>query len=131
MKTLQPRPLGFLREVAPQASTCQVRQQAHQSAESDACSPQQRDSPQNDPLVSTVDLTDLREASAAAEEHWRSLYGQPPGPTVIEAAMTWLAEMSGPAPMPVMGVHSPGRLPMQPLRHSVPAGSQAIHRWVG
>ena len=54
-------------------------------------SPQQRDSPQNDPLVSTVDLTDLREASAAAEEHWRSLYGQPPGPTVIEAAMTWLA----------------------------------------
>jgi len=54
-------------------------------------SPQQRDSAQNDPLVSTVDPTDLREASAAAEVHWRSLYGQPPGPTVIEAAMTWLA----------------------------------------
>lgn len=54
-------------------------------------SPQLRDSSQNDPLVSTVDLADLREASAAAEEHWRSLYGQPPGPTVIEAAMTWLA----------------------------------------
>ena len=54
-------------------------------------SPQLRDSSQNDPLVSTVDPADLREASAAAEEHWRSLYGQPPGPTVIEAAMTWLA----------------------------------------
>ena len=54
-------------------------------------SPQQRDSAQNEPLVSTVDPVDLREASAAAEEHWRSLYGQPPGPTVIEAAMTWLA----------------------------------------
>ena len=54
-------------------------------------SPQQRDSAQNEPLVSTVDSVDLREASAAAEEHWRSLYGQPPGPTVIEAAMTWLA----------------------------------------
>ena len=53
--------------------------------------PQQRDSPQNDPLVSTVDSADLKEASDAAEEHWRSLYGQPPGPTVIEAAMTWLA----------------------------------------
>jgi len=54
-------------------------------------SPQQRDSSQQDPLVSTVDLSDLREASVAAEQHWRSLYGQPPGPTVIEAAMTWLA----------------------------------------
>ena len=53
-------------------------------------SPQQRDSSQQDPLVSTVDLSDLREASVAAEQHWRSLYGQPPGPTVIEAAMTWL-----------------------------------------
>ena len=54
-------------------------------------SPQLRDSSQNDPLVSTVDPADLRNASAAAEEHWRSLYGQSPGPTVIEAAMTWLA----------------------------------------
>ncbi|MCB4376943.1 molecular chaperone DnaJ [Synechococcus sp. MU1611] len=54
-------------------------------------SPQQRDSAQNDPLVSTVDPSDLRDASAAAEDHWRSLYGQPPGPTVIEASMTWLA----------------------------------------
>ena len=54
-------------------------------------SPQLKDSSQNDPLVSTVDPADLRDASVAAEEHWRSLYGQPPGPTVIEAAMTWLA----------------------------------------
>ena len=54
-------------------------------------SPQHRDSGQNDPLVSTVDPGDLRKASSAAEDHWRSLYGQPPGPTVIEAAMTWLA----------------------------------------
>ena len=54
-------------------------------------SPQQRDVSQNDLLVSTVDASDLQEASAAAEDHWRSLYGQPPGPTVIEAAMTWLA----------------------------------------
>ena len=54
-------------------------------------SPQQRDGGQNDPLVSTVNPADLRDASAAAEDHWRSLYGQPPGPTVIEAAMTWLA----------------------------------------
>ena len=54
-------------------------------------SPQLRDSSQNDPLVSTVDPAELRDASAAAEKHWRSLYGQPPGPTVIEAAMTWLA----------------------------------------
>ena len=54
-------------------------------------SSQQRESPQTDPLVSTVDPAELKEASAAAEEHWRSLYGQAPGPTVIEAAMTWLA----------------------------------------
>jgi len=51
----------------------------------------QRDAGQNDPLLSTVDPADLCAASAAAEDHWRSLYGQPPGPTVIEAAMTWLA----------------------------------------
>jgi len=51
----------------------------------------QRDPSQSDPLVSTVNPVDLREASVAAEDHWRSLYGQPPGPTVIEAAMTWLA----------------------------------------
>ena len=54
-------------------------------------SPQQRDTGQNDPLLSTVDPADLRDASAAAEDHWRSLYGQPPGPTVVEASMTWLA----------------------------------------
>ena len=54
-------------------------------------SPRQGDASQNEPLVSTVDLADLKAAGAAAEEHWRSLYGQPPGPTVIEAAMTWLA----------------------------------------
>ena len=50
-----------------------------------------RDPSQSDPLVSTVNPVDLREASVAAEDHWKSLYGQPPGPTVIEAAMTWLA----------------------------------------
>ncbi len=54
-------------------------------------SPKQRDAGSGDPLVSTVDPMDLRDASVAAEDHWRSLYGQPPGPTVIEAAMTWLA----------------------------------------
>ena len=54
-------------------------------------SPQQRDAGQSDPLVSTVDPVDLKEANAAAEDHWKSLYGQPPGATVIEAAMTWLA----------------------------------------
>ena len=54
-------------------------------------SPQQRDPGQQDPLLSTVDPSDLQLASVAAEDHWRSLYGQPPGPTVIEAAMTWLA----------------------------------------
>ncbi|AII49427.1 molecular chaperone DnaJ [Synechococcus sp. KORDI-52] len=54
-------------------------------------SPQALDAAQSDPLLSTVDPSDLNKASSAAEEHWRSLYGQPPGPTVIEAAMTWLA----------------------------------------
>ena len=54
-------------------------------------SAQTLDAAQSDPLLSTVDPSDWNKASSAAEEHWRSLYGQPPGPTVIEAAMTWLA----------------------------------------
>ncbi len=46
---------------------------------------------QIDPVLSTVLLSDLNNASLAAEDHWRSLYGHSPGPTVVEAAVTWLA----------------------------------------
>ena len=44
-----------------------------------------------DPVVVPVSLSCLLDASHAAEEHWLSLYGQPPGATVVEAAMLWLA----------------------------------------
>ncbi|MAR06623.1 MAG: molecular chaperone DnaJ [Cyanobium sp. NAT70] len=44
-----------------------------------------------EPIVSSVSCFDLEAAQQAAEDHWRSLYGQPPGDTVIEAAMIWLA----------------------------------------
>ncbi|MGB1622864.1 MAG: molecular chaperone DnaJ, partial [Synechococcus sp.] len=37
--------------------------------------------------VSTVPAEDLSAAVAAAETHWRSLYGNAPGDTVVEAAM--------------------------------------------
>ena len=41
--------------------------------------------------VSTVSADDLSQAGLAAEAHWRSLYGQDPGETVVEAAMAWLS----------------------------------------
>ena len=44
-----------------------------------------------EPPLSTVCTDDLIQASSAAEAHWRSLYGQPPGDTVVEAAMAWLS----------------------------------------
>ena len=44
-----------------------------------------------DPVVSTVSHVDLIAASDAADQHWRSLYGQAPGDTVVEASMLWLA----------------------------------------
>ena len=46
--------------------------------------------PQADPLLSPVSHDDLIGAGRAAEDHWRSLYGQDPGETVVEAAMLWL-----------------------------------------
>ena len=44
-----------------------------------------------EPLLSSVSHGDLVAASQAVDEHWRSLYGQPPGETVVEASMLWLA----------------------------------------
>ena len=44
-----------------------------------------------EPLLSSVSHADLVAASQAVDEHWRSLYGQPPGDTVVEASMLWLA----------------------------------------
>ena len=44
-----------------------------------------------EPLLSSVAHGDLVAASQAVDEHWRSLYGQPPGDTVVEASMLWLA----------------------------------------
>ena len=44
-----------------------------------------------DPLLSSVSHVDLIAAIQAVDEHWRSLYGQPPGDTVVEASMLWLA----------------------------------------
>ena len=43
------------------------------------------------PLVTTVAETDVIESLSAANRHWISLYGNPPGETVVEAAMIWLA----------------------------------------
>ena len=51
----------------------------------------QASSSQQDPVVSTVSHKDLLSASDAADQHWLSLYGQPPGETVVEASMLWLA----------------------------------------
>ena len=44
-----------------------------------------------EPLLSSVSHADLIAATQAVDEHWRSLYGQPPGDTVVEASMLWLA----------------------------------------
>lgn len=46
---------------------------------------------ETDPVMSAVRHDDLLSAQRAAEQHWRSLYGQPPGNTVVEAAITWLS----------------------------------------
>jgi len=56
---------------------------------------QAKSKPVRDPVdlpVSTVSGEDLSQAGAAAEAHWRSLYGQDPGETVVEAAMAWLSK---------------------------------------
>jgi hypothetical protein len=44
-----------------------------------------------EPLLSSVSHADLVAATQAVDEHWRSLYGQLPGDTVLEASMLWLA----------------------------------------
>ena len=44
-----------------------------------------------DPVLSVVCHQDLVEAERAADRHWLSLYGQEPGPTVVDAAITWLS----------------------------------------
>ena len=44
-----------------------------------------------DPVVAAVCHDDLLAAMGAADDHWTSLYGQPPGATVVEAAITWLS----------------------------------------
>ncbi|WP_413440053.1 molecular chaperone DnaJ [Synechococcus sp. MIT S1220] len=46
---------------------------------------------ESDPVVSVVCHQDLVEAERAADAHWTSLYGQQPGNTVVEAAITWLS----------------------------------------
>ncbi len=46
---------------------------------------------ESDPVVAAVSHDDLQEALKAADDHWISLYGQPPGGTVVEAAITWLS----------------------------------------
>ena len=42
-------------------------------------------------MLLQVSIHDLDKAGQVAEDHWRSLYGQPPGETVVEASMLWLA----------------------------------------
>ena len=45
----------------------------------------------SEPVVSVVCHQDLVAAERAADAHWTSLYGQKPGTTVVEAAITWLS----------------------------------------
>ena len=45
----------------------------------------------SEPVVSVVCRQDLVAAERAADAHWTSLYGQKPGTTVVEAAITWLS----------------------------------------
>ena len=45
----------------------------------------------DEPFISSIKEVDINKALEAASHHWLSLYGQSPGETVIEAAMTWLA----------------------------------------
>ena len=49
------------------------------------------DHSESDPVVAAVCHDDLLEALKAADDHWTSLYGQPAGGTVVEAAITWLS----------------------------------------
>ena len=67
--------------------TTQLRDTLTRRPESDPSEP----SALGDPLMSSVSHADLIAASHAADGHWRSLYGQPPGDTVVEASMLWLA----------------------------------------
>lgn len=53
--------------------------------------PRRNTSSNDAPLLSSVAIQDLQAAAQAADDHWSSLYGQPPGETVVEAAMLWLA----------------------------------------
>ena len=41
--------------------------------------------------LALVGAHDLNEALTRADQHWREVYGQPPGEPVLEAAMVWLA----------------------------------------
>jgi hypothetical protein len=67
--------------------TTQLRDTLSQRSDND---PQDK-SASGDPLLSSVSHADLIVATEAVDQHWRSLYGQPPGDTVVEASMLWLA----------------------------------------
>ena len=41
--------------------------------------------------LSLISDDDLREALERVDQHWNEVYGQPPGESVLEAAMAWLA----------------------------------------
>ena len=69
---------GFVRR-----RTSQLRETLH--------SPKPIQDGADDPLLLKVSINDLEIACQVAEEHWRSLYGQAPGETVVEASMLWLA----------------------------------------
>ena len=69
---------GFVRR-----RTTQLRETLH--------SPRRRQNSAAGPLLFQVSIHDLEMAGQVAEDHWRSLYGQPPGETVVEASMLWLA----------------------------------------
>ncbi len=44
-----------------------------------------------EPIVPIVKEIHVRNSCEKASKHWLSLYGHPPGETVVEAAMNWLA----------------------------------------
>ena len=69
---------GFVRR-----RTSQLRETLH--------SPKRSQKRADEPLMLQVSIQDLETAGQVAEDHWRSLYGQPPGETVVEASMLWLA----------------------------------------
>ncbi len=45
----------------------------------------------NSQLLASVNFKDIEKSKISAYRHWISLYGNPPGETVVEAAMNWLA----------------------------------------